>query len=313
MSYNCRIVDKWAVQWQPRINAGINQRRDCTARGVSRNTIGLVPWPYAVFCARAAAHAGLQTTPAHACNIGRMGPQPCLAAPAACLGDHSALRKLFEIEVFRFLRKRELLSRQRMELILSWPHSGFNVHIGETIEMDDTPGLTRVARYMLRAPLMLSRITYDREHAAVRIEPHSARGRESLELDVLDFIARLTAQIPEPHERLVLYYGLYANASRQRRVTGGGHEPAACPADHADGDESAWLRSRRIRWARLIRMVWQQDPLLCPRCGGAMRIISFITDRTVIDTILRHIGFTHPATPPPRYHPPPQPCGAPLG
>jgi len=43
---------------------------------------------------------------------------------------------------------------------------------------------------------MLSRITYDREHAAVRIEPHSASGRESLELDVLDFIARLTAQIP---------------------------------------------------------------------------------------------------------------------
>ena len=181
--------------------------------------------------------------------------------------DHGALRELFEIEVFRFLRTKELLSRERMELIRSWPHTGFNVHTGETIEMDDAPGLTRVARYLLRAPLMLSRITYDREHAAVRIESHSARGRESLELDVLDFIARLTTQIPGPHERLVLYYGLYANASRQRRVTD----------------------------------------------GGAMRIISFITDRTVIDTILRHIGFKHTDTPPLRYHPPPQPSGAPLG
>jgi len=181
--------------------------------------------------------------------------------------DHGALRELFEIEVFRFLRRKELLSRERMELIRSWPHTGFNVHTGETIEMDDAPGLTRVARYLLRAPLMLSRITYDREHAAVRIESHSARGRESLELDVLDFIARLTTQIPGPHERLVLYYGLYANASRQRRVTD----------------------------------------------GGAMRIISFITDRTVIDTILRHIGFKHTDTPPLRYHPPPQPCRAPLG
>ncbi|HUV35795.1 MAG TPA: transposase, partial [Patescibacteria group bacterium] len=131
--------------------------------------------------------------------------------------DRSALRGLFEIEVFRFLRERELLSRERMELILSWPHSGFNVHIGETIAPDDTASLTRVARYMLRAPLVMSRISYDRDHAAVRIDPHSARSEGPLELDVLDFIAHLTAQIPEPHERLVLYYGLYSNASRQRR------------------------------------------------------------------------------------------------
>jgi hypothetical protein len=160
---------------------------------------------------------------------------------------------------------------------------------------------------------MLSRITYDREHAAVRIEPHSARGRESLELDVLDFIARLTAQIPGPHERLVLYYGLYANASRQRRVPGDRDVPPALGDNSITGDESEWRRSRRIRWAKLIKKVWKEDPLLCSRCGGAMRIISFITDQTVIDKILRHIGFTHPGTPPPRYHPPPRPCRAPLG
>ena len=29
----------------------------------------------------------------------------------------------------------------------------------------------------------------------------------------------------------------------------------------------------RMRWAQLIRNVWQEDPLLCPRCGGTMRII----------------------------------------
>jgi hypothetical protein len=60
-------------------------------------------------------------------------------------------------------------------------------------------------------------------------------------------------------------------------------------------------------------MVWLEDPLLCPRCSGAMRIISIITDQTVIDKILRHIGFTCPGTPPPWYHPPPQLCGSALG
>jgi hypothetical protein len=44
-----------------------------------------------------------------------------------------------------------------------------------------------------------------------------------------------------------------------------------------------------------------------------MQIISFITDQGVIDKILRHIGFKHADTPPPRYHPPPQLCRSPLG
>ncbi len=45
--------------------------------------------------------------------------------------NQSAIRELFQIEVFRFLREKELLTRERMEMILSWRHSGFNVHISE--------------------------------------------------------------------------------------------------------------------------------------------------------------------------------------
>jgi hypothetical protein len=164
------------------------------------------------------------------------------------------LRELFEIEVFRFLRTRELLSRERMELILSWPHSGFNVHVGEAVAPDDKISLTRVARYMLRASVVMSCISYDRNRATVHIDPHGPHSEGPIELDVLDFIARL-----------------------------------------------------------MVQKVWQGDPLLCPRCGGKMRIISFITDQTVIDKILRHIGFKHADTPPPRYHPPPRFCRSPLG
>jgi hypothetical protein len=42
--------------------------------------------------------------------------------------DRPVLRRLFEVEVFRFLRERELLSAERMELIRSWRHSGFDVY-----------------------------------------------------------------------------------------------------------------------------------------------------------------------------------------
>jgi len=32
----------------------------------------------------------------------------------------------------------------------------------------------------------------------------------------------------------------------------------------------------RRAWARLIRKVWSADPLVCPKCSGRLRIISFI-------------------------------------
>lgn len=230
-----------------------------------------------------------------------------------CAWNEGALRELFEIEVFRFLRKRELLSRERMELILSWPHSGFNVHIGEAIAVNDKESLTRVARYMLRAPVILSRISYDREQQTVRIGPQRSRGGEPAVLDVLDFVARLTVQIPDPHERLVLYYGPYSNASTQRRVSGDRDVPPALQDNSTTDDESEWRRGRRIRWAKLIKKVWKEDPLLCARCGGRMEIISFITDTVVIDKILRHIGRKHCDPPPPRYRSPPKLCTSPLG
>jgi len=72
--------------------------------------------------------------------------------------------------------------------------------------------------------------------------------------------------------------------------------------DLAEPSPSA-SRARR-RWAALIKRVWQVDPLLCPRCGSTMKIVSFIeaTQPDVIDRILTHCGL--PQEPP---RAPPQP------
>ncbi len=48
-------------------------------------------------------------------------------------------------------------------------------------------------------------------------------------------------------------------------------------------------------WAEMIRKVYETDPLLCPRCGGEMRIIAFIEDHKVIDRIIRHLKLTFEA------------------
>jgi hypothetical protein len=73
-------------------------------------------------------------------------------------------------------------------------------------------------------------------------------------------------------------------------------------------------RPARRRWAALIKHVYQADPLLCPNCGGTMRIIAFIEAHQgdTLRKILEHCGLWHPGAPgptraPPRPPPPSRP------
>ena len=49
----------------------------------------------------------------------------------------------------------------------------------------------------------------------------------------------------------------------------------------------------------MIRKVYEIEPLICPKCGGQMRIISFIEDYKVIDKIIDHLKLTFKAERPP--------------
>ena len=47
----------------------------------------------------------------------------------------------------------------------------------------------------------------------------------------------------------------------------------------------------RKSWARLRQKIYEVDPLTCPKCSGAMRVISFIEDEEVIKKILNTWAF----------------------
>ncbi len=53
-------------------------------------------------------------------------------------------------------------------------------------------------------------------------------------------------------------------------------------------------------WAALIARIYEVFPLICPQCGGPMRIIAFIPYGADIAKILAHIGVD---TEPPRMTP----------
>ena len=111
----------------------------------------------------------------------------------------------------------------------------------------------------------------------------------------------MCSHIPNQGEQMVRYYGYYSNVSRGKRQMAGKDDDVPCILD-AQEDSKTFRKS----WARLIQKIYEVDPLVCPRCQGIMRIISFIEDKQVIRAILEHLGlWLVRSRPPPKNHDPP--------
>ncbi len=49
----------------------------------------------------------------------------------------------------------------------------------------------------------------------------------------------------------------------------------------------------------MIRKVYEVDPLVCPQCGGTMKVIAFLTDYAAVDKIIDHLNLSFVAEKPP--------------
>ena len=138
-------------------------------------------------------------------------------------------------------------------------------------------------------------------------------------LEPLEFLAEFTQHIPPSGSHLIRYYGWYSNKARGMRRRAAlsasplppGATRAPCAAwsrsvsegegcAHAVAPPAAVARSRCSHtWAMLIKRVYEADPLACPHCGGAMKVIAFIEppQGEVIEKILRHCGLWCPSSP----------------
>ena len=127
--------------------------------------------------------------------------------------------------------------------------------------------------------------------------------KENLKLlSATDFIAELTQHIPPKGARYIRYYGLYSSRARGKwqhwdHVTAHapqgwqqpiGSSPAAGPHP-TELHQRISARQASSTWARLIKQVYEVDPLLCPRCGSEMKVIALILDPGEIQSILRHL------------------------
>ena len=90
-------------------------------------------------------------------------------------------------------------------------------------------------------------------------------------------------------------YGFYAKAHRGKRRKA---RVEAFPLRTVEKK----LRPVTLKgWAEIIRPVYEPDSMVCPKCGGTMNVIAFLTDHAVVDRIIDHLRLIFVADgPPPR-------------
>jgi hypothetical protein len=210
--------------------------------------------------------------------------------------DASVLAGAWQRAVLALFVRQGWLEEDAAAAMLAWPHSGFGAHVGAAIAADDRAAVLRVARYGARAPVAESRLRYDAERAEVELASDAREGPYAgvHRFAALEFVARLVDHIPAKGEVRVRYYGAYASRRRgwwrRRGVVLAGAACMEAPATEREVAPWPALRARRRRWAEMLRRVFAVDVEVCPRCGGAMRLLAFVTEPSVVTRILAHLA-----------------------
>jgi hypothetical protein len=52
----------------------------------------------------------------------------------------------------------------------------------------------------------------------------------------------------------------------------------------------------------MVRKLYEVDSILCPQCGGVMKVVAFITDYAAVDRIIDHLKLRFEVEKPPPSH-----------
>jgi hypothetical protein len=206
--------------------------------------------------------------------------------------DWSPLEELFRHAVLGMLVGCGRLAEATRRRLLDWRHSGFGADSSTGAGQGDREGLHRLACYLEKSPLALSRMAYAPGAPAVTYhgKKPGAPGGGTATYDPVAFLALILVHVPDRYEVRLRYYGAASSTVRRGGRRGRLGEREAAGGERPEETESQYVKARRRTWAQLLARVYGVDALRCRRCGGRMRIISFITDPEVVEKILRHVG-----------------------
>ena len=215
---------------------------------------------------------GLFEKPASETPTPASEPVPAPNPPAAAACFHplpetplKPLEELFRAKVIRLLVQEQLLPPERVQVLYSWKHSGFNVHAGARVPPEAKAQLEDLAQYILRNPFSVEKMTMEAPADMVIYRSRlNAKINRNFEIfTATDFLAAITQHIPDKGAQMVRYYGWYSNKMRGVRQRGVPpelvpHRPGLSPPPPRQ------LPSKK--WRDVILRVWHADPLCYPCC-----------------------------------------------
>jgi len=184
----------------------------------------------------------------------------------------------------------------------SWQHSGFNVFVGELIQYSDQKRLLFAARYLKKCPLSNERLKIIEPTGEDSYIEYASfkNGEKSVRIFTpLKFLAEVSQHIPDLWEQTSRFFGAYSARTR-------GAAKAKCPVQSTDLlPLPELIQKPSANWARLMKKIFEFDPLICPKCGSSMKIKAFITDSKEIIRITKNLGIQEQRAPPKlKYLPP---------
>ena len=115
------------------------------------------------------------------------------------------LEELFRAKVIHLLVEQKLLPPERVPVLYSWKHSGFNVHAGEPVPPEAKADLEALAQYILRNPFSVEKMTLESPTDMViyRSRLNAKINRNFEVFTATDFLAAITQHIPDKGARKV--------------------------------------------------------------------------------------------------------------
>ena len=192
--------------------------------------------------------------------------------------------KMWRYEVIRFLRQKYAEG----DLVIPSDYDGQNMHrlfAAQYKKMwrvhcakphkNPKKDLKYFARYIKRAVIANSRLQhYNGQDVLFSYLDHRTKTSRYLEIDVFNFIDRLTQHIPEKRERLIRYFGFLANRNRARLL----------PIVHRLFNSQMPEKTKTHSWQFLFKQKTGIDPLQCILCKSQLRLAS-------INVGLSSLGF----------------------
>ncbi len=101
----------------------------------------------------------------------------------------------------------------------------------------------------------------------------------------------IKATKPNKYSQTVHFYGSYSNKSRGLRIKA---QEKFRANDTISSVTPPPKRACSKKWAELLKLIYEINPLRCPKCQHEMRIVAIVNDPLVVEKILKHLDLWRP-------------------